>query len=144
MIFVFCVIVFFVSAHYDLLELTADFAQKYEDWELDEFIVVAVFLTFILAFISTQQLCKILKSERELLQKNEELEKAFSEIKQLRGIIPICASCKKIRDDRGFWHQVEAYVRDHTDADFSHGICPECAEKLYPDFYLRNKDTLKK
>jgi phosphoserine phosphatase RsbU/P len=64
-----------------------------------------------------------------------ELRDALDHVKTLRGIVPICASCKKIRDDQGYWQQVEAYVREHTDAQFSHGICPECAAKLYPDFY---------
>lgn len=61
-----------------------------------------------------------------------ELNKALSEVKTLRGIVPICASCKKVRDDKGFWHQVEVYVSAHSDALFSHGLCPECAVKLYP------------
>jgi two-component system CheB/CheR fusion protein len=62
------------------------------------------------------------------------LQKAFDEIRTLRGIIPICAKCKQIRDDKGFWNQVEVYVRDHTEAEFSHGICPDCAKELYPEF----------
>jgi hypothetical protein len=56
-------------------------------------------------------------------------------VKTLSGLLPICASCKKIRDDSGYWTQVEVYVRDHTEADFTHSICPECAKKLYPDIY---------
>ena len=59
---------------------------------------------------------------------------SLSQVKQLSGLLPICASCKKIRDDKGYWKQIEAYVRDHSEADFSHCICPECAKKLYPDF----------
>lgn len=55
------------------------------------------------------------------------------EVKILRGILPICASCKKVRDDRGLWEQIELYIRRHSDTDFSHGICPECADKLYKD-----------
>lgn len=62
------------------------------------------------------------------------LRQAFEQIKTLKGFIPICASCKNVRDDQGFWHQVESYIRDHSEAEFSHGICPECAEKLYPQF----------
>jgi hypothetical protein len=62
-----------------------------------------------------------------------ELHKALDEVKTLRGIVPICSSCKKIRDDDGFWQQVEIYVSAHSDAMFSHGICPECVERLYPD-----------
>ncbi len=63
----------------------------------------------------------------------EELQKALAEIKTLKGIVPICASCKKIRDDQGFWNQIEAYVREHSEAEFSHGLCPDCARTLYPD-----------
>jgi PAS domain S-box-containing protein len=62
-----------------------------------------------------------------------QLQTALAKIKTLRGLVPICASCKKIRDDKGFWHQVEVYVRDHSAAQFSHSICPECARSLYPD-----------
>ena len=62
-----------------------------------------------------------------------ELQKASAEIKQLKGIIPICASCKNIRDDKGFWQQVEDYVHANTEAELSHGICPDCIRKLYPD-----------
>jgi len=61
------------------------------------------------------------------------LQTALAKIKTLRGLVPICASCKKIRDDQGFWHQLEVYVRDHSEANFSHSICPECAKELYPE-----------
>lgn len=61
-----------------------------------------------------------------------QLHQALDEVKTLRGIVPICAACKKIRDDKGFWHQVEVYVAAHSDAMFTHGICHECAERLYP------------
>jgi PAS domain S-box-containing protein len=76
-----------------------------------------------------------IEAEREKERLIADLQKAFDEIKTLRGIIPICASCKKIRDDKGFWNQVEVYVSDHTEADFSHGLCPACAKKLYPDIF---------
>jgi PAS domain S-box-containing protein len=64
-----------------------------------------------------------------------DLKDAISRIRTLSGMLPICSSCKKIRDDKGYWEQIEVYVRNHTEADFSHGICPECAEKLYPEYY---------
>ncbi|MBA4418219.1 MAG: hypothetical protein C0392_09970, partial [Syntrophus sp. (in: bacteria)] len=64
-----------------------------------------------------------------------ELKKALSQVKTLSGFLPICASCKKIRNDKGYWEQIEVYIRDHSEADFSHGICPECAQKLYPEYY---------
>jgi PAS domain S-box-containing protein len=60
-----------------------------------------------------------------------ELKEALANVKTLRGLIPICASCKKIRDDKGYWRQVEVYVRDHSEAEFSHGVCPECMKTLY-------------
>jgi len=62
------------------------------------------------------------------------LQEALASVRTLSGLLPICASCKKIRDDKGYWNQIEVYIRDHTDADFSHSICPECKRKLYPGF----------
>jgi len=75
--------------------------------------------------------------EREHAEKEREaliaqLREALSKIRTLKGLIPICAACKRVRDDSGFWNQIEAYITEHSDADFSHGICPECAQKLYP------------
>ena len=70
----------------------------------------------------------------QLQEKNIQLQEALDNVKTLKGFIPICANCKKIRDDEGFWEQVEIYVRDHTEAEFSHGICPDCAQELFPDF----------
>ncbi len=62
------------------------------------------------------------------------LREKETEIKRLRGMLPICASCKKIRDDKGYWNQIESYIRDHSEVEFSHGICPECLKKLYPEY----------
>jgi len=62
-----------------------------------------------------------------------QLQETLNKVKTLRGLLPICASCKKIRDDQGYWHQVEVYIRDHSEADFSHSICPVCVKKLYPE-----------
>jgi PAS domain S-box-containing protein len=67
-----------------------------------------------------------------------DLREALSTVKQLSGLLPICSSCKKIRDDKGYWNQIEVYIRDRSEADFSHGICPECARELYPE--LLNED----
>ncbi len=75
----------------------------------------------------------------ELVQSKEITEHLKKEIKTLRGIIPICSSCKNVRDDKGYWQQVEAYIRDRSEADFSHGICPECMEKLYPEFVQKSR-----
>ncbi|HOX42474.1 MAG TPA: PAS domain-containing protein [Myxococcota bacterium] len=62
----------------------------------------------------------------------ERLERALEQVKQLSGLLPICAACKKIRDPEGGWRQLEAYIRDHSEADFSHTLCPACADRLYP------------
>jgi GAF domain-containing protein len=70
------------------------------------------------------------ETQRERLLK--ELQGAAGRIKVLSGLLPICASCKKIRDDKGYWNTLETYISDHSEADFSHGICQDCARKLYP------------
>jgi DNA-binding response OmpR family regulator len=77
---------------------------------------------------------RMVEMRSELAAKIEQLRQAVDQIKTLKGIVPICASCKNIRDDRGFWNRVENYVRDHTEAEFSHAVCPDCMKKLYPQF----------
>jgi len=72
------------------------------------------------------------EKEKLILQ----LQKALGEVKQLSGLLPICASCKKIRDDKGYWSQIEIYIRDRSEAEFTHGICPDCFKKLYPDIEI--------
>ena len=81
-------------------------------------------------------LVKIVNAEERLRERAAKLEKALVEIKQLSGLLPICASCKKIRDDKGYWNQIEAYISQHSEAQFSHSVCPECFQKLYPDIEL--------
>ncbi len=67
----------------------------------------------------------------------EELQSALSEVKTLRGFIPICANCKNIRNDGGYWEQIEVYIKDRSDVDFSHSICPDCVAKLYPNLDIK-------
>ncbi len=74
----------------------------------------------------------------QLAAEKSALEMALQQVKTLRDLLPICASCKKIRDDGGYWHQVESYMRDHAGVEFSHSICPDCRVKLYP---LRVRDS---
>jgi FixJ family two-component response regulator len=80
---------------------------------------------------------KLENKERQLVQ---ELREAIEKIKTLKGLIPICASCKKVRDDRGYWNQVEVYIAEHSEAEFSHGICPDCADRLYGRFLKKVQD----
>jgi len=77
---------------------------------------------------------------QELQQALKELQAALAKVKTLSGLLPICASCKKIRDDSGYWKQIEAYIREHSDATFTHGLCPECVKKLYPGLVIDDEE----
>lgn len=79
------------------------------------------------------------KTEEEREKLVNELKDALAEVKQLSGMLPICAGCKKIRDDKGYWNQIEVYIRDHSEAEFTHGLCPDCEKKAYEEL-----DRLKK
>ena len=76
-----------------------------------------------------------MRAKEALQQERDKLQDAFAKVKTLSGLLPICANCKKIRDDKGYWNQIESYIAKHSEVDFSHSICPECAKKLYPEFY---------
>ncbi|MCP4716828.1 MAG: transporter substrate-binding domain-containing protein [Deltaproteobacteria bacterium] len=75
------------------------------------------------------------KTNQDLDMKNKVLTKALEEVKTLSGLLPICAACKKIRDDHGYWNKIESYIAAHSEVDFTHSLCPECAKKLYPELY---------
>jgi hypothetical protein len=92
-------------------------------------------LLFVIAYISSLTAATLRKNRNKLREKNLELRNALSKIKTLSGMLPICASCKKIRDDKGYWNQIESYIKHHSEAEFSHSICPECAKILYPGHY---------
>jgi hypothetical protein len=76
---------------------------------------------------------KQVEEEREQLIR--ELQEAMAKVKMLSGMLPICSSCKSIRDDQGYWQRIEEYIRDHSEAEFTHSVCQECARKLYPELY---------
>ncbi len=97
------------------------------------FMVNIIFQHYLIERRSKEKLLK------QTMEDKEKLEKAFDEIKVLRGILPICMKCKKIRDDQGYWNQLEAYIQEHSDAKFSHSLCRECAKELYPDIKLRGE-----
>ncbi|CAK8724538.1 Signal transduction histidine kinase [Candidatus Electrothrix laxa] len=109
-------------------------------------IAITLFLSLYIVINSLDEIKKRLAAEKELSQYKDELEElveqrteklqeAMSQVKILSGFLPICASCKKIRDDKGYWNQIESYIRKHSEAEFSHGICPDCATKIYPELY---------
>ena len=108
--------------------------------------MIVLLLSFYIIRNSLKEMNKRLVAEKDLNnyrdglealveKRSGELQQAMSKVKILSGFLPICASCKKIRDDKGYWNQIESYVRDHSEAEFSHGICPDCAEKLYPELH---------
>lgn len=73
--------------------------------------------------------------EQELLMRTQELERALREVKVLRGLIPICSNCKRVRTDTGNWQRLEEYIQDHSEAEFSHGVCQVCMKEVYPDVF---------
>lgn len=116
------------------------------------FFLSFVVLGYVLVFAGISSASKIMSlqyevdrkardiSERKLVAMEQErtiseLQKAIAQVKQLRGLLPICASCKKIRNDEGYWEQLETYLGHHSGTEFSHAICPDCASRLYPDHY---------
>ena len=133
------VVVFVIAAEIDLLERLVAISRHHEKWEIDEIIAVALFMVFALAVFSIRRLIEIRRANAVLLASYSDLQKALVKIKELKGIIPICSGCKKIRDDGGYWHQVESYIETHTRAEFTHGICPDCTKRLYPDYAADRK-----
>lgn len=103
---------------------------------------------FLAIFLVCSILAYIIEGLRERFESEsrvliEKLEKALSEVKTLEGLLPICAHCKKVRDDTGYWNQIEAYLSDRANARFTHGVCPQCLEEYYPTFvekYLKPSD----
>ena len=106
---------------------------------------LADFLPRLRTALKSKKLIDQVRQEIELRKKAEqdqttlidELRQAIERIKTLKGLLPICSSCKKIRNDEGYWQSVERYIREHSEAQFTHGICPACAEKLYPEMYKK-------
>ena len=88
-----------------------------------------------------QNITEVKKSEKEREKLILKLETALAEVKKLSGLLPICAHCKKIRDDKGYWNQIEGYIQTHSEAKFSHSMCPECSDELYgkEDWYIEMK-----
>jgi hypothetical protein len=79
---------------------------------------------------------RLQKTEEELRIRNQELESALDEVKTLSGFLPICCSCKCIRDDEGYWNDIEEYISDHSDLQLTHAICPKCVKLLYPELNI--------
>ena len=127
--------VIMVTAKSDASNLEAAFAAGAVDY-ITKPVNSVVLLARVSSALTLKQEMDCRKArERELQRSNEELQQALREVKVLRGLIPICASCKKIRNDGGFWQQLEEYLGEHSEAEFSHGLCQTCIKKLYPGVY---------
>nr|WP_246325451.1 hypothetical protein [Dissulfurirhabdus thermomarina] len=99
----------------------------------------AVIFAISLYFGRVREICGRLEGHRRELearvrQRTAELQAALEEVRTLSGFLPICSACKKVRDDKGYWRQIEEYVTEHSEAQFSHGLCPECLARLYPQY----------
>jgi preprotein translocase subunit YajC len=136
LVVVLCAIVYFLAGRVDLLERFYDFSRIHDGWELDEFAAVGIFLMFYFVFLAMRKWRQAAKANQELRRMNQALKEAAEEIQQLQGIIPICARCKNIRDDEGYWQKVEEYIRSRANVRFTHGLCPECFKILYPEVNL--------
>lgn len=132
------IVVFCVSAWIDLFSTTLSWLYRHDTWQLDEIFTVMVFLAGAFALYSRRRWHE-LKAEMREREKAEEsnrrlimsLEKALTEVRTLRGLLPLCAWCKKVRDDTGYWMELESYIQANSDARVTHGICPDCARKAF-------------
>jgi len=127
--------VIFISAIYETMDKVTAFASGGVDYITKPFQHEEV-LARIQTHLALRRLqLSLQEKNRELEAKNFELADALAQVKKLSGLLPICANCKKIRDDAGYWQNVEIYIQEHSEADFSHGMCPDCMQELYPDLY---------
>jgi hypothetical protein len=131
----------------ELFEILYQWSRAHEEWQVDEIFTAFIVLTIGLSIFSFRRWREQIREHAELLrlmvEKEKmivELQEATEKIKILRGFLPICSHCKKIRDDEGYWQQMEKYVSEHSEARFSHGICPNCAKEHYSEF-LDEKDS---
>lgn len=113
------------------------------------FMVMMMFIVFIAILHKLRSEQKIIRDQKKLLERElneksllvKDLGEALNKVKTLKGLLPICSYCKKIRDDKGYWNQLEEYVSKNSDANFSHSICPDCSQKYYPDLDIYEDST---
>lgn len=110
-----------------------DSVKNHHKYSVHEIEIIKIFGSIAIS------LTKRFSLEKNLKNTIQKLQKASEDIKTLSGLLPICMSCKKIRDDQGYWNQIDTYVQQHSEAQFSHGFCPECTDKLYghEDWYVK-------
>ncbi|MFH1058301.1 MAG: hypothetical protein V1797_06405 [Pseudomonadota bacterium] len=125
--------VFYALAwRHDFLEAMYEFSRRHEDRQIDELFATGVFLALLLLIYSVRRGLDLYHHSQCLEQKNQELSRALAEVHHLRGLLPICAGCKKVRDDQGYWQEVDQYLAKLHDVRITHGLCPACFENYYP------------
>ena len=124
---------FIIAGKYDLLEKIFEFAQKHEEYEIDEIMTVSIYLMFCFLIFAFRWLRIIYRSEKKQKELYASLNEVKKEVKMLQGFLPICSHCKKIRNDAGAWQKLEAYIQQHSEATFTHSICTECMKEHFPD-----------
>lgn len=111
--------------------------QTKEQYSKQRIVFAVVLCAFVISIVWGVFLLREIKKRKKVI---EDLEKALSEVRTLSGLLPICSICKKIRDDKGYWSQIDVYIQEHSQARFSHGICRECAKEHYPDLDIYDDD----
>ena len=134
------VVIFMIGAHFEVVHRVSEWFIAHEQFEAEELAVVAVFLVVAAAVFIWRRRNELLQQirERERIEREKEalipaLERALREVQTLSSLLPVCAWCKRIRDDDGSWSQIDVYLRRHTTIPVTHGICPDCAEKLHEE-----------
>lgn len=135
-----CLGIYLFSGKYDIFEKIHDFSMQHEEWEIDELLTVSISFVIFVSIFALRRWKEAMSIRLDLEKQNIALHSAIKEIQQLKSVLPICCKCKKIRDDDGYWHQVEAYISDHSSTEFSHSLCPNCKDQLYPE-QTENGDT---
>ena len=126
--------------HIQFFEVFYQWSRVHEEWQIDEIFTAFIILTIGLSIFSFRRWREQVREHSELIllmvEKEMmivELHEATEKIKILKGFLPICSHCKKIRNDEGYWQQLEKYISEHSEAQFSHGICPTCAKEHYSE-----------
>jgi len=117
---------FLLFSTFDVLESIVNFSQQHEIYEIDELLSTLIVFALCMLVLSCRRVREVNAARLRAETKSHELQQALGEIKTLQGVIPACCYCNKIRDEKGTWSDLQAYINDHLDAEFSQGACPDC------------------
>ena len=148
LIIVFTIIVFAISAVFDVFNKVITWVYQHDTWQLDEVFTVSIFLVFAIALYAWRRHRELLvqihrreEAEAEKARIVPELQRALDDVALLRNIVPVCPSCKRVRDTTGEWYHAETYLEIHYPARFNNGLCPSCAKDAYgnANFHLSHR-----